>query len=399
MASIPTQAGEKLDQVARTEGFTVKQSGSGIKVTNTETGASETFSGTPASQRALANMNTRLRRVGWTTALYEKQQQQDRAKRLARDRDRHETKFGDLLTHAQQQIAGIEPVHMSGGITMTPEVVTPEMALEYLTRNKAEKEREGDYRQRPVSKRLVRKFAESIRREEWVFSHQGIALDREGRLFDGQHRLEAVLEAMAPIPLAVWRGIDPANFTVVDIGKTRTVGDMLHISGEGYSALLGAMLRVIYLWESGIDQERWPETIVSPAQIMEMLERHPEIRESAPMANSARKLGMTPTAAAVGHYLIRKAWPEAPVEEFYRKLAIGAGLEPGSPTLALRNYLLGQKSRRTALRAEHRSTKGVFHLHLLIRVWNAECEGRLMRRLSWKEPIRIPQPYAPSPRR
>jgi hypothetical protein len=66
------------------------------------------------------------------------------------------------------------------------QMVTPVKAGEWLQANTPN---------RPLSKPIVKAFAEAMRRGEWVVTHRGIAFDTNGVLVDGQHRLAAIVEA------------------------------------------------------------------------------------------------------------------------------------------------------------------------------------------------------------
>jgi hypothetical protein len=59
------------------------------------------------------------------------------------------------------------------------QTITPSRAAELLAANTTN---------RPLSRPVVRGFAEAMRRDEWLVTHQGIAFDVNGVLVDGQHR-------------------------------------------------------------------------------------------------------------------------------------------------------------------------------------------------------------------
>ena len=75
------------------------------------------------------------------------------------------------------------------------QTITPERASQLLAANTTN---------RPVSKAVVRSFAQAMRRGEWMVTHQGIAFDTRGVLVDGQHRLAAIIEADVPVELTVF---------------------------------------------------------------------------------------------------------------------------------------------------------------------------------------------------
>jgi hypothetical protein len=79
------------------------------------------------------------------------------------------------------------------------QTITPAKAAEWL---------EANTTNRPVSRTVVRSFAEAMKRGEWIVTHQGIAFDVSGVLIDGQHRLAAVLDADVPVAMTVFTDVD-----------------------------------------------------------------------------------------------------------------------------------------------------------------------------------------------
>jgi len=101
---------------------------------------------------------------------------------------------------------------------------------------------EANTTNRPVSRSVVRSFAEAMQRGEWIVTHQGIAFDVNGVLIDGQHRLAAIVEADVPVDLTVFTDVDDGTFDVLDTGKRRNAADVLAIEGEKSSTMLAAMV-------------------------------------------------------------------------------------------------------------------------------------------------------------
>lgn len=398
MARMRSVAEDILKQVERTSGFEVARKGGGGR-TVTGPGGAVDVTVNLSHQRELTKMLSQLRRAGWTQTVSSKIAEEDRLERIRKADEEHDRMYGALLRTAETAIEGVTATDAGPGITMTPEVITPERAYDYLLLNRSDDDVGVDGRrgQRRLSRRLVLQLADAMKRNQWRFTHQGIAFDKDGNLVDGQHRLEAVLESDVPIPVAVWRGVDPETFKVLDSGRRRNLSDVLHIQGEGNPSLLGSTLRIIHLWQEVPDQTEWPKAVIASDQILDTLEANPAVRDSLPYGSKVIKLSMTPTAGAAGHFLITDAWPDAPIDKFFDTLTTGwtEGMEEGDPALRLRNYLLGQKVRRTTLNHNRRSNKAIFQLMLLIRMWNADCEGRKVRNVTWKEPFRVPKPHVP----
>ena len=102
---------------------------------------------------------------------------------------------------------------------MNPQVqlVTPEMAKEYLTKNTDNRNKRGWW---------VSGLANQIKRGEWIPTHQGVGITKSGKLIDGQHRLEAIVEANIPVQIMVTTGVRDDAYKVLDNGIKRTMADL-----------------------------------------------------------------------------------------------------------------------------------------------------------------------------
>ena len=122
--------------------------------------------------------------------------------------------------------------------------INPKKAAEYLAANTSN---------RPLSKAVVKQFAEAMSRGDWMVTHQGIAFGPGGVLVDGQHRLAAIVEADIPVELTVFTDVDQGTFDVLDTGKRRNAADVLALEGEKSVTMLAAMVRTVWLYENRPD--------------------------------------------------------------------------------------------------------------------------------------------------
>jgi hypothetical protein len=98
--------------------------------------------------------------------------------------------------------------------------MTPGMALALLERNT---------QNRPVSRARVEVYARDMVSGAWQMNNQGVALGVDGRLFDGQHRLHAVVRARRTVSMLVVSGLPESVRGTIDQGRTRSIGDNLRI--------------------------------------------------------------------------------------------------------------------------------------------------------------------------
>lgn len=127
------------------------------------------------------------------------------------------------------------------------EKIGPKTAQKYL---------ENQTRNRPLNKRTVDKYASAMNAGAWELTHQGIAFDKDGKLFDGQHRMAAIVQSGKTIEFSVSRyaSTDNAPMIVVDSGQGRNAGDRLVIGGvvDSHGRMIYSILRGMRAIEAGI---------------------------------------------------------------------------------------------------------------------------------------------------
>jgi hypothetical protein len=109
-------------------------------------------------------------------------------------------------------------------------LITPEMAEEFLTHN---------IRNRNIRLPYVDELATYMRQGKWDVTHQGIVFYEDGTLFDGQHRLHAIIKAGIPVKMMVTYGI-PLATTHADTGLKRSEADLVKLMGNSEFQWVGA---------------------------------------------------------------------------------------------------------------------------------------------------------------
>lgn len=118
--------------------------------------------------------------------------------------------------------------------------ITPAQAKALLARQRWDAD-PGLPPNRRVDPSRVQRLMEAIMRGEWLVTHQGIALDRDNRLLDGQHRLQAIVASGRTVRMNVSFDVDPAAFAVIDNGKPRGVAFAIGVSSRDASTALAAL--------------------------------------------------------------------------------------------------------------------------------------------------------------
>lgn len=163
-------------------------------------------------------------------------------------------------------------------------LVTPVQAKKWLERNTDN---------RDIRHSVVTGLAESIRRGEWILSHQGIAFSKTGRLLDGQHRLLAVVESGISVRMSVTFGVEEDAFKVMDIGNRRSVHDIL-----GTSKSLAAVARFFAVLEGAATR-----TGITPQYLIPFVEAiepsHTELLTFCPLVKKTWSSSAVQSAAVM----------------------------------------------------------------------------------------------------
>jgi len=229
----------------------------------------------------------------------------------------------------------VERLRSSSGVEIAN--ITPGMAMVLLERNP---------KNRHLTRTRVEVYARDIVANAWQFNNHGIALSSSGELFDGQHRLHAVICARRAVMMLVVCGLDEAVRATIDQGRPRSVSDNLHIlDGRTDGARLVAWIKAIEHLVSGRSKP------LSHAFVRRQLQRYDaSIRWFLENAPRARPFNKAPLLGAL-LYAHRVAAKE--VEHFTLRYTTGADLPAGSPVLTLRDYAVAgrEPSRTISLKA------------------------------------------------
>jgi len=129
---------------------------------------------------------------------------------------------------------------------MQIQLITPEIARAYLTKNIDNRNKRGWW---------ASGIASMIKRGEWIPTHQGVAFAESGKLIDGQHRLEAVVEADIPVEMLVVTGVRDDAYKVLDNGIKRTLSDLTGVSPKT-AEICRVLSRLIYSGNSNTSAEQ-----------------------------------------------------------------------------------------------------------------------------------------------
>ncbi|MDO5499365.1 MAG: hypothetical protein Q4F67_06750 [Propionibacteriaceae bacterium] len=218
-----------------------------------------------------------------------------------------------------------------GRVTHKTMAVAPEQAEKWLERNIAN---------RTLRPSRVKEYAAAMTDGRWLYTADPIRFDSEGRLIDGQHRLQAVVRSGCTVDMHVVRGLSPEAQDKVDTGAIRTAADALKVRGFKHGAQLAAIVPIVnwLLKGGGFAASYSRDDVVYWMGIHTGLD---EIVDGAYKNRNLLPCQLAPYAAAYYAVRERASDPVTADEFFVEQLVDTIGLTSGSPALATRRYLLG----------------------------------------------------------
>jgi hypothetical protein len=265
--------------------------------------------------------------------------------------------------HAMAGLPGGRRWH--DGVHARVQMITPEMAEGMLS---------GKAPNRHVSAGVIHKYARDMAAGQWHLNGQTIKISSTGRLLDGQHRLEAAKKAKRAFPSIVVEGLPDESFSSLDIGRRRSVADILRERGESHTIILASSLR--WLWMIRNEVVLAANSSPTNGELLRLLDENPGIRLSLRHVSAIREIMGSGIAAAL-HFTFAERDP-LQADEFFSRLMDGVQLADTSPIYHLRERLIRTRASHRVRLAEAE------RVALAIKAWNAFRLGRPMQLLVWR---------------
>lgn len=247
--------------------------------------------------------------------------------------------------------------------------ITPAIAEKMLGQN---------HGNRPLRPRKIANYARDMRNGAWLTSGDSIKFDWNGRLIDGQHRLEAIISSGVAIRVLVVKGLEPAVQRVLDTNVRRSPSDALKFAGHGYNATVAAaMARIANARSNGYLRTALSSSIpeMTNAEVVAWADEHPEIENAAALAlRTYKTIGATPSVLAYAIWVLEEIDGAAAVEFFVSTAEFRTnGVK--DPRAALLRSFNRLKEQRVTLTA-------ALQLSYIFRAWNAWRDGAPLERLA-----------------
>jgi hypothetical protein len=233
------------------------------------------------------------------------------------------------------------------------ETVTPEYARAILEKNDINRHMRESY---------VRQLAAEMVAGRWIEHHQAIAINCDGTLIDGQHRLAATILSRKPQRFFVVRGVPKEAIDVIDAHSHRNTRDALRIVHkiETTSRAVACALAI---------EARGTMSRLAPAARISVYLEHKKLVERAErifntnMPGVCRSNVMAVVARALAVHNVDE------VEPFCEILVSGESRKPNDRIVVkLRDFLItkvaGQGGRGTSSSTAYRRTETALHAWL-----------------------------------
>ena len=247
--------------------------------------------------------------------------------------------------------------------------ITPAMARTILETDNYEDNRR-------ISEKWVSYLIRQIQNGLWRTNGESIVFDKRGKLLDGQHRLTAIGRAGKPVKVVVVKGVETDTFTTLDQGRNRSVGAVFSMRDEKAAHLLAAICRKVHAWEtvgSLAHKQR-----ISPDECFDVLDRHPELRESAEVADQIRKrVPVDGSMIGFTHWLFKQAYPRK-ADRFFDALRTGVATSAKDPCVVLRERFFRERQKN------RRRWGATELLAILVRAWNYHVKNKQVANLAIK---------------
>jgi hypothetical protein len=242
--------------------------------------------------------------------------------------------------------------------------VSPALAESWLSKNP---------NNRNLRRSVVDGYARDMAAGRWALNGETVKFSADGHLFDGQHRLNAVVTSGMTVPMVVIRGLSPDVMPTVDAGAKRSYSDALKLQGEDNTSTLAAVARRAVMWERGM-RTNTGAIRPTPVEMNAFIEEHPEIRASAELAaRLASRESLPASVYGLCHYLFAQLDSEQ-ASWFLMRVSDGDGLSSSDPIAQLRGRI-------TRLRVRGGRINETEGLALTIRAWNAHRAGETRTKL------------------
>lgn len=265
--------------------------------------------------------------------------------------------------------------------------ITPSLATTLLTRAGVN---------RNLSRVAIRRYVTAMKNNEWSYNGAALSFDTNGKLIDGQHRLNAIVESGKTLPFKIELGYNPEAFITLDIGKVRTGGDILTIAGVKDGRLASTTANFIFNFSrnkinSRVAEFRLDNSLsLSHTQLLDFYKNNTDITTSINYCLGVKKkMGRNfkttvPFFFLTGFHFLFSQKDQALADSFIFKLITGENLAMDSSIYRLRERLALDVDRNKADKLNNLDKSKLFVI-----AWNSFRKGKSVKSLKLTEMLPI----------
>lgn len=257
------------------------------------------------------------------------------------------------------------------------ELITPEIAREYLKANTAN---------RPMSNVHIERIAQQMAKGQFILNGESIIFSDEGVLMQGQHRLAACIKSNTSFQTVVVRGIPYNAFFTLDSGRARSISDVFAIQGTPDYSKMSSIVNSYIRLHTGINsytgRESMKNLMSTKKDIFDVYQKHIELFTEIKLFSNRcydklRLLKMAEIGGIMAYLIIDLKHPQDFVESFFTMLFFNSNVSNEAVNI-LRTKLIND------LASERRMTPK-YKLSIIIKCWNAYVENKEVKVLSYNE--------------
>lgn len=258
--------------------------------------------------------------------------------------------------------------------------VTPELAKELMDQDNKNFRR--------VSQSEVKRHKNAMTTGSWFFNGDSIAINKDGLVKDGQHRLLGCIESEMPLrtfPILIENDMNIDNKKKLSFDKI--------LAGLGYAntTALAATAKILCRHHKGIKNFYIAKYEIDNNELMQYFESHPEILESFNFTMTYYSKCNVPHSALASFFHVTKMYDSNMAIDFVRKLSLPIGeyerlgITEFNALYHLKRFLMKDtKDEKTPLPIK---------LAVMIKAWNYWRDEATCQRLLWRVGGSNPEPF------
>lgn len=253
-------------------------------------------------------------------------------------------------------VYGIDVSERYPNITITIEVITPEISEQMLGHNTHNRK----------MKRVA--YSSDMANDKWSLNGSTIVFADDGTLLDGQNRLAACIKAGKPFVTIVVRGVPVSAQESMDIGVSRSLADALKLRGyhnnDGLASVTKA-LATVDRYDGEIEHGFYKASsdTFTRGYLLSYVAQNYESMQLAKIVNYARRVSNTTESTAMWGVLVREFMKsgEDDLEEFLRQVS-----EVSNPSEQVFELLKKLKRNRDSNKKEPQKVIAAW----IVKAWN-----------------------------